>query len=108
VGWGQRRNFDALKNRFFTYAETRGFTIDTRHQPVSNRLPPPYRNVRAYLELQWDKYGGGALSRDRALLRERCGGPALVDLAVSDGVTGPPSGDSEGSKRYYTRELRPG
>ena len=47
----------ALKNRFFTYAETRGFTIDKRHQPVSTvfrrRMGPSVH----ILELQWDKYG---------------------------------------------------
>ena len=47
----------ALKDRFFTYAETRGFTIDKRHQPVSTvfrrRMGPSVH----ILELQWDKYG---------------------------------------------------
>ena len=47
----------ALKNRFFTYTETRGFTIDKRHQPVSTvfrrRMGPSVH----ILELQWDKYG---------------------------------------------------
>jgi hypothetical protein len=47
----------ALKNRFFTHAETHGFTIDKRHQPVSTVFRRRIGTSVHILELQWDKYG---------------------------------------------------
>lgn len=47
----------ALKKRFFSHAQQRGFTIDERRQPGATVFRRPIAASVHIFEVQWDKYG---------------------------------------------------